>query len=207
MRHYWLKRLHTRTSPHVQLLISQCNLVWTPANWSSIATLQLYPGAGMKTTTTQSEFSENVDMVLTSKDSTFNITKFSPLSVQRVVQAMATCSSFGDPHIVTFDGLKFDNYLAGWHTYMQSERTTIQAFHGECGFRSRLCNTIIALQHGGEYLRIMANAPQNTTDLKTEFRFSVENPTQISVDTLNPDSKACRRKSVEYMCTCCSFVH
>jgi len=52
--------------------------------------------------------------------------------VKRKVYAKGTCSSTGDPHITTFDGVKFNIQQAGYYTMVDSQFLKIQTHHYVC---------------------------------------------------------------------------
>ncbi|KAJ3079980.1 hypothetical protein HK102_003393, partial [Quaeritorhiza haematococci] len=75
----------------------------------------------------------------------------------------ATCSSVGDPHITTFDGLRYDSHSIGTFWLVRSPWLFIQT--KQIGCRNRVaCNAAIAVQYKEHVYILLTNATSNKLD-------------------------------------------
>ncbi|KAJ3085634.1 hypothetical protein HK102_013977 [Quaeritorhiza haematococci] len=86
--------------------------------------------------------------------------------ITRQVTAGARCFSWGDPHLGSFDGRKFDLQLRGAFWLLRTPGIAIQVLHFPCN-NWVVCNGAIAVQHNAEVLILTTTMNPNRTDVAT----------------------------------------
>ena len=144
--------------------VSQCNLVFSPANFSTPVSVVVQadntPSLKKRTVRGTLQFDivseDNLGRKCNLKHASLNlIREFNPPS---------HCSSTGDPHITTFDGEKYDYSGKEGKTYylVDSPNTSIQTQMYNCRQGKAFCNLQFGVRHYDATLTIRINRASNS---------------------------------------------
>ena len=156
--------------------VNVCILTFDESNWN----IPQYVGA------VNTASGQTVTFTVTSEDdssynggvdssSTTTIVGVSSYSSNVASTYAAMCTSWGDPHFITFDGKQFDNM--GFDDYYLirtlDSQFVIQTRQGPCGSGTVACNFAVAIKFGNGVARVFLNSVTGipTVTSNTEFNY------------------------------------
>ncbi|KAH6591178.1 hypothetical protein BASA61_005032 [Batrachochytrium salamandrivorans] len=142
---------------HLSILFSECSLIFSPENWNVARTLNVttspvlegFIGGG-----TLSDIpSEVVARAVTSDQVFQDSLEAARLKVNRKPATSNTCTSIGDPHYQTFDGLIYSTHSVGNYHLLNTPDFEVQTIIQLCtGLAS--CNGAVAVRYGATVMVI-----------------------------------------------------
>jgi len=77
-----------------------------------------------------------------------------PVTFTNTPVALKSCSTYGDPHVITFDGARYDSYVAGTYYVLRDScySFVFQALQTSCGVHGGACNAQGIIRYGSNGL-------------------------------------------------------
>ncbi|KAH6581038.1 hypothetical protein BASA60_002627 [Batrachochytrium salamandrivorans] len=142
---------------HLSILFSECVLIFSPENWNVARTLNVttspvlegFIGGG-----TLSDIpSEVVARAVTSDQVFQDSLEAARLKVNRKPATSNTCTSIGDPHYQTFDGLIYSTHSVGNYHLLNTPDFEVQTIIQLCTGPAS-CNGAVAVRYGATVMVI-----------------------------------------------------
>jgi len=144
----------------------KCILTFSAENWNQPQVVKavpvITPGAGNTRTII------NFSVINSRSDSAFH-NKEASATLQQKLHAPAVCSSRGDPHLKTFDGLRYDQYSTGTYYLVRDTTGTlvVQARQAPFHKNSRVTsNHAVVIKYGSSVISFVGKPGQQKLNVK-----------------------------------------
>ncbi|KAK1165764.1 hypothetical protein AOXY_G14381 [Acipenser oxyrinchus oxyrinchus] len=181
-------------APNIALSACQVDLEQTPCTGDSCASASLFLMAVTDFTRDGNRASHIT--VEPAKDSPLLWKGYTPSPVKVMVQDIpaGSCYSFTDPHIITFDGRRFDNYKTGTFVLFRSlaREFEVQARQWDCGSRHYAvsCNCGVVVREGNDIIAFdMCNGQLQETRPHLSVRSIGQASDQIKIQEAHQGKK------------------
>jgi hypothetical protein len=183
-----------------RLLFDTCELVFTQENWNTTQYVHL---RGLTVHTVNLKFLQhNYELKLRSVGLSQGLSDEYRLPLSREIQTGARCFSWGDPHLGTFDGRKYNLQLTGPFYLLKAPEWVVQVEHTPCNRRVS-CMSAVAIMYKNNAVILSINTEANVvsalynahldesemfiaeTHNSRTFTISLDNGGRIRLDTRN----------------------